>query len=71
MASTTAAEIISETEPQALTDGFHLVIQKRIGGKKHPANEMCKKMAQARSLPSVPQGCGDRHVVSQHGCLRS
>ena len=26
MASTTAAEIISETEPQALTDGFHLVI---------------------------------------------
>ena len=26
MASTTAAEIISETEPEALTDGFHLVI---------------------------------------------
>ena len=26
MASTTAAEIISETEAQALTDGFHLVI---------------------------------------------
>ena len=26
MASTTSAEIVSETEPEALTDGFHLVI---------------------------------------------